>query len=146
MSRILLLVPIVALALGCGGPVWMLPGGALSGDVRPAPEDWSAMDQEVVQLEVRPRDPYSVNVWGVGLGASYYVAAGRGGESAWATAIEEDADVRLRVGGGVYELRASRIEDEPERERFLAALREKYDYEPDPEDRAQAWLFRLEPR
>ena len=34
----------------------------------------------------------------------------------------------------------------PEMERFAAALKRKYDYEPSPEDRAKAWLFKLAAR
>ena len=100
--------PVVALlfALGCG-PLVMVPGGELSGTVKPAPSDWSFTDSvETVQLETRPEDPYSVNVWGVAAGDAFYVASGRGESAAWAKHIAADPRVRLRVGEDLYELSA----------------------------------------
>ena len=55
--------------VGCG-PIVMVPGGELSGTTTPVPADWAFSDAvETVQLETRPDDPYSVNVWGVSDGA-----------------------------------------------------------------------------
>jgi hypothetical protein len=54
--------------------------------------------------------------------------------------------VRLRIGDALYELRASRIEEEAEIERAIEALERKYDSEIDADRRAKGWLFRLEPR
>jgi hypothetical protein len=134
-------------ALGCE-PTWMLPGGALVGVVAPAaPADWSFTDPvEVVQLETRPADPYSVNVWGVAANGAFYVASGRGEENAWAGHILEDPRVRLRVGEDIYELRAVRTDDPAERDAFLQAAHQKYDFEVDAEQRSKAILFRLDPR
>ena len=133
-------------ALACG-PLWMLPGGSLSGEVRPVPTNWTAFDDEkVVQLEVRPSDPYSVNIWGVGMGPDFYVASGGGSGSEWATAMGDDPNVRLRIAGSVYELRSVRVEDEQVLSRFLAELERKYDFEPDEEQSGEAWLFRLSER
>ena len=39
-----------------------------------------------------------------------------------------------------------RVEDETERQRFLAAVKRKYDWEPDAEQQQKAVLFRLDPR
>lgn len=130
---------------GCG-PIWMLPGGELGGNVAPVPSDWAFSDAaETVQLETRPGDPYSVNIWGVGVGERFYVAAGDA-SSSWATHIAEDPNVRLKVEDSIFELRATRIEDEAEIEVCLAAIKRKYDFEPKPEQRGEATLFRLEPR
>jgi hypothetical protein len=132
--------------LACG-PVGPLPGGRLSGTPTAPPADWSAVDTAGnVQLETRPEDPYSVNIWGVGVGRQYFVASGEGGESRWAQHIGADPRVRLRIGDALYELRASRIEEEAEIERAIEALERKYDAEIDAERRARGWLFRLEPR
>jgi len=134
-------------ALACG-PLGPIPGGRLSGTLAPsAPSDWSSTDSvKEVQLETRPSDPYSVNIWGVGIGRSFYVASGRGEESTWARNILEDPNVRLRVGETLYELRAVRVDDDQSREIFLEALARKYDWEPDGEEAETAWLFRLDPR
>ena len=133
--------------LGCE-PWGPLPGGRLSGEVAPnAPADWSFADEhEVVQIETRPSDPYSVNLWGAGVGESFFVAAGEGETADWAHHLLEDPNVRLRVGDTIYELRAVRIQDEAEVTRFMSALRRKYEFEPTEEQRRDAWLFRLDAR
>ena len=135
------------LVLGCG-PLGPLPGGRLSGEpVASPPADWSLLDHHGnIQLETRPSAPYSVNLWGAGIGPHFYLASGAGGEAVWAAHIAQDPDVRLRLGHNIYELRAVRITDDAERERFLQALKRKYDWEPSGEEGQQAWLFRLDPR
>lgn len=131
--------------LACG-PLVMIPGGELSGTPQPTPAEWSFTDEiETVQLETLPEDPYSVNVWGVAMGSGFYVAAGDPG-SRWAQNIGADPRVRLKLGEDLYELQAVRTDDPAERDAFLAALKRKYDFEPEPEQRSQAALFRLEPR
>ena len=135
-------------ALGCNAPVVMLPGGELSGTPQPVPLDWSFTDDfQVVQLETRPADPYSVNIWGVSIGEQFLVVSGRGMQNAWAQHIEADPNVRLRVGENIYELRALRTDDPLDRERFLVGAKKKYDdFEPDEEEAAAAILYRLEAR
>lgn len=141
-----LLVSLVSLVSLACGPLVLIPGGELSGEVKPPPADWSFTDPiDTIQLETRPSDPYSVNVWGVAVGNGFYVAAGDA-ENAWASHIANDPNVRLRVEDDVYELRATRTEDPAEMEAFLAAALAKYDFEPEPEQRESAALFRLEPR
>jgi hypothetical protein len=139
---------LLVISLGCGGPLIMLPGGSLSGTVSAAPNDWTFTDAfKTVQLETRPGDPYSVNIWGVAIEGEFFVVSGRGLENAWAQHIESDPRVRLRVGSNVYELRATQSRDPADRTRFLQALTEKYEeFDPDEEQPSQALLFRLEPR
>ena len=60
--------------------------------------------------------------------------------------IATDPNVRLQVRDSVYELRAERVTDQTELDRFTEALVAKYDFEVSPEQRDQAWIFRLEPR
>ncbi len=137
---------IASFAMGCG-PVWMLPGGSLSGSTRPAPDDWAFSDTvDIVQLETLPSDPYSVNIWGVGVGDRFYVAAGEVASSQWARNIAQDPDVRLKVGDAIYDLRAVRVQDDAEIEACMVALKRKYDFEPEPEQSAGAAVFRLESR
>ncbi len=51
------------LVAGCG-PFLLLPGGKLGGATAPAPSDWAFADEvNTAQLETRPEDPYSVNIW-----------------------------------------------------------------------------------
>jgi len=138
---------LVSLMLAGCFPFSTLPGGELSGTVEATPSDWSFSDAvEIVQLETRPGDPYSVNVWGVGVGSTFYIAAGDAPQSRWARNIDEDPLVRLKIGEGLYELRAARTDDPAEMDAFLAGAKKKYDFEPNEEQRTNASLFRLEPR
>ncbi len=143
--RHFLALSILVLAIGCG-PLVMIPGGRIDGTPTPPPGDWSFSDAvDTVQLETNPDDPYSVNVWGVAAGAAFYIAAGDR-DSQWARNMNRDPEVRLKIEDAIYELRAVPVEDEAELERFLAAAKKKYDFEPDEEQRAGAQLYRLEPR
>lgn len=127
----------------CGGPIVTLPGGELSGETQAIPDDWSFSDSvDTVQLETRPDDPYSVNIWGVGVGGDFYVASGDA-DNTWARNIEADDRVRLRIEDAVYEMRAVRDDSPEARERFLAAAKAKYDFEPEPGQAEEAVLFRL---
>ena len=151
MLRIPILLA-VALATGCGGPISMVPGGELSGPVQATPADWAfSNDHETVQLETRPTDPYSVNVWcGAHEGALYVptsliLGPDDPNERDWVRFVAEDPRVRLRIDGVVYELRAVRVEDPGEREAVRARLLAKYEREND-DHAQQAWIFRMEPR
>ncbi len=142
------------LALGCGGPLGPISGGALSGEVKPAPADWAFVDGvEQVQLETNPVEPHSVNTWiGTSGGALYLPTSMIRGpklptERAWVRNVEADDRVRLRVGDAVYELRAERVLDAVEAEAARAALVKKYALDADDLDpEREIWLFRLTPR
>ena len=145
MTRILILLS--AFILVSCEPMGPIPGGQLSGEVKVTPNDWSAFSGvELVQLETRPDDPYSLNIWGVGLGKDYYIASGGGGESNWVDHILENSEVRLRIENNIFELKAVRITNEEELAQVLKRYKEKYDMEAQGEDAAQAWLFRLDRR
>lgn len=130
---------------GCSGPCVLLPGGALDGETSPAPEIWAFDDVSTVQLETRPADPYSVNIWAVGLGDAVYVHAGAN-RSTWVEHMEVDPDVRLRVDGAIYELVAARVESQEEFDRFSDAYERKYGRRPGNENADEAYLFRLTAR
>jgi hypothetical protein len=124
-----------------------ITGGGLSGELKPAPSGWAFTDEvETFQLETRPDDPYSVNVWAVAANSAIYVASGGGADSGWARHIAEDSRVRLRVEDAIYEMNAVQTTDDAELDAFLAAAQRKYDFEPEPEQRAEAVLFKLTPR
>ena len=142
---LLVLLSIVSVA-GCGRPFVLLPGGALEGTTAAVPESWSFTDGiETVQLETRPAEPYSVNIWATAAGEYVYVHAGAN-RSAWVEHIEADPNVRLRVNESIYELSASRVEDQAEFDRFSAAYEKKYGRRPRNESVAEAYLFRLTAR
>ena len=135
----LLAAPIVA----CNGPFVLLPGGALEGSTAPTPESWAFTDEvKTIQLETRPADPYSVNIWVIALGEHIYVHAGAN-RSEWVEHMEADPNVRLRVEDSIYELAAARVETQDEFDRFSDAYEKKYGRRPRNENVDEAYLFRL---
>jgi hypothetical protein len=128
---------------GCDGPFVLLPGGALEGPTAPAPESWAFTDAvDTIQLETRPADPYSVNIWVIAMGDHLYVHAGDN-RSTWVENMEADPNVRLQVEDSIYELVASRVADQQEFDRFSDAYEKKYGRRPGNENVAEAYLFRL---
>jgi hypothetical protein len=119
----------LGLLLACGGPVLMFPGGELSGEVVTEPvDDWSFVDAAFVDLEVRPSDPYSVEL-------NYIVKDGKlyidpSDDRRWHDYIRDDPRVRARFDGRIYPLQAVLVGEPGELEGF-------------PEDR---WIYRLDPR
>jgi hypothetical protein len=131
---------------GCSGPVVLFPGKTLEGQTVAAPADWSFTDAvSTVQLETRPADPYSVNIWVIALDEHLYVHAGAN-RSEWVEYMEADPNVRIRVDESIYELRASRVDTQDEFDRFSDAYEKKYDRRPRNENVAEAYLFRLAAR
>lgn len=104
-------------ALGCGGPFLMLPGGALRGEpVQEAVSDWSFADDRFIDLEVRPSDPYSVEINYTVRDGRLYIDPAEGRR--WLDYIREDPNVRVRLDGKVYAARAVLVEDPAELEGF----------------------------
>jgi hypothetical protein len=143
--------PLAALAtaaffLGCGGPFLLLPGGALEGASIDPPDTWAFLDEiDTVQLETRPSDPYSVNIWVTRVDESIYLHAGADPGS-WVEHIEANPNVRLGVEGAVYDLTAARVDTQDEFDRFAEAYDEKFGLRPRNEDVTEAYLFRLAAR
>ena len=109
------------LLTACGGPVGPLAGGRLAGTMSAAPvRDWSfAAAYPLMEIEVRPADPYSVKI-------HYYLDDGRlyfeGAPSAWSRwrdLLQEDPRIRVRFGETVYPARAVAVTDPREIARVL---------------------------
>ena len=142
----LVLAAFAVLVAGCGGPFVLLPGGALEGAAVATPDSWSFTDEvDTVQLETRPADPYSVNIWVVALDENLYVHAGTN-RSKWVENMETDPNVRIRIDDSIYELVASRVEGQQEFDRFSNAYEQKYGRRPGNENADDAYLFRLSAR
>lgn len=137
------LFALVGLVSGCGGPFVVLPGGKLDGTAAAAPSEWSITEVKTVQLETLPADPYSVNIWAIGIGPSVYVHAGAN-RSEWVENMETDPNVRLRVEGSIYHLQASRVEGQDEFDAFSDAYEAKYGSRPRNGSVSEAYLFRLQ--
>ena len=128
------------------GPTVLIPGGELRGTLATGTvQDWRFTDTvSTIQLETRPERPYSVNLWGVGSGAAFYVASGSGADARWVAHIGADPRVRLRVGETLYERKAVRVEARDELADVMELYQKKYDVEP--EDWRDAWVYRLDAR
>jgi hypothetical protein len=130
----------------CSRPFVLLPGGALEGETAAVPQSWAfTNDVDTVQLETRPADPYSVNIWVVAIDPNLYIHAGAN-RSAWVEHIEADPKVRMRVNDAIYELAAARVEAQDEFDRFSDAYEKKYGRRPRNENVGEAYLFRLAAR
>lgn len=127
-------------------PVIGFPGGRLSGTEQQKPQDWSvATDIGTIQLETRPDDPYSVNLWGVGIGPDFYVATRPEG-TGWSENIIADPRVRLRIGNDVFSLVATGVGDSAERKRVSDAYVAKYDANLEENIGDEGLIYRLDAR
>ncbi len=142
MHRLLFGVACVLAATGCSEPLVTIPGGQLTGGDREPPATWSDVPG-TVQLETRPRDPYSINIWGVGIGSDLYVATGDDGTK-WSAFIEQDPRVRVRIDGDLYRLEARLVHEDEERRWVAQAYADKYDVDPEDGWVASGMIFRLE--
>jgi hypothetical protein len=79
------------------------------------------------------------------VGENLYLHAGAN-RSNWVENLEADPNVRLRVNDSIYELVASRVEDQDEFDRFSDAYDRKYGRRPRNGNVAEAYLFRLAAR
>ncbi len=134
---------VLTILIGCSGPFLLLPGGKLEGPVAEAPDDWAFTDEvSTVQVETRPEDPYSINIWAVALGDSLYLHAG-GHRTAWVENLESDPRARVAIEGTLYEVTATRVEDPAEFARFAEAYARKYGHRPRNENIDEIFVYRL---
>ena len=142
MGRFHLGVACLLAAAGCSEPFVTIPGGELPGEVLEPPTDWAEVP-ETIQLETRPADPYSINLWSVGIGSDLYVATGAEG-TAWTGFIEQDPNVRVRLGGGLYRLQAAVVDEAEVRTEVVHAYADKYDVDPQTGWVADGTIIRLD--
>ncbi len=128
MARSAIGLTCIAALAACSEPFVTIPGGELAGQPRDPPEQWHDVP-DTIQLETRPEDPYSINIWSVGLGADLYVATSGGG-TLWTGHLESDNSVRVRLQDHIYSLTASPVLDQVERDRVVRAYAEKYEVDP----------------
>lgn len=137
---------LLTLLAACGDPLLILPGGALKGELTAPPAEWSALaDIETIQVEFRPQDPYSHNIWGVGLDGDLYIATSADG-TRWTPFVATDPSVRVRVGTALYALTAMPVTDADERARVADAYLHKYSLDPEDNWVTGALIFRLDRR
>ena len=100
--------------LFAGGPVSLLPGGHLSGEVVTTPvADWNfAREGQYLEIESHARFlPYSTGTWFMVLDSELFVLLPRLFGSGLEERIAEDPDVRIRIDGRVYEGRVEELGD-----------------------------------
>lgn len=130
-------------SFGCQGPTGLLPGGALAGEPAPNPTDWLfAGDSGTIQLETDPDDPYSVNLAYTVMAGRLYLNAG-GTETRWARNIARNPDVRLRMDGRLYDLRAERVVAPEAIARFAQAWTSQSFFRRNPGAYDEVWIFEL---
>ena len=148
-AKVIKSLTILALTFSCSAcqePFIVFAGGALSGDTSETPTSWSELDAEdVVQLEARPDDPYSINLWAVAVGPDLYIATGEGG-TRWSDFIEADRDVRLRVIDKIFELEAVAVRAQDEKTAVAMAYVDKYDLDADDNWVLTGKVYRLDRR
>lgn len=141
-------IPFVLLlsVAACSGPFVTIPGGALDGELAPIPSDWAFTDEiSTVQIETNPSDPYSVNIWALGMGPSLYLHAGAN-RATWVEHLDANPNIRVRIEGWLYELASSRVTEEAEFATFADAYEVKYGRRPRNEEVSEVYLLRLSAR
>ncbi len=128
LGVVLLLVVALVVWFGGVGPRGPIAGGWLWGEVVDEPVlDWSFTNRvrEVqLQTSIGPL-PYSVTIWNLSDGEALYVPSGDCSRR-WVRQALIDPDVRVRIEGKVYPLRARQVSDPATSARLGPVLLEKY--------------------
>ena len=115
LRQVLTTAAILAVA-GCQTPFLTLSGGALGGQVAVTDTFSFASQYRILQLEVRPQDPYSVNLRVVVRDANLYIDAAQ--RRRWHGHLKKNQQVRVKLGSKVYPARAIRVSDPEVTEQF----------------------------
>ena len=158
--RILAFSTFIALtACGPQGPLGVIPGGPLAGEVESdRVADWHFTDDDVtVAIETRGDwIDHSVTVMAAAAGNHLYIPSRQGYRKSWVQNIGRDPVVRIGVDDQIYTGRAVRVLEAEEAELAARAQLRKYlglDFEEvrpllDPpsegDDRIEVWFFRIE--
>ena len=140
----LVVMALFVLYVNRSDPYGTVPGKRIEGDVIVGQiDDWSFVQQyRRVIVEVRPSDPYSVNAGYFLMGKDLYISSAH---SRWAQLLREDPDMRIRLGGEIYPVRAVQVEDPLRLEEVHQGYTGKYPNRT-MEEAAGRWFFRLESR
>lgn len=106
MLRTLVAATLVLALFGCD-PQDRTPGLWLTGDVvETFPDDWSFIDEHR-EIALQVATPYliahSVTIWCVQVDGQLFIAAGNAATKNWPGWVDDDPNVRLKVGEDVYE-------------------------------------------
>ena len=107
LALVLVVVLAFIVLFGGAGPIAFVPGGVLWGETLEPAADWSFTDsiKEIqVQTHVGPL-PWSVTTWVLSSEGELFLAAGSCNRI-WTQRVLDDPDIRVRIDGAVYEMRA----------------------------------------
>ena len=134
MTRYLRASIAIALAtsfVACIDPSDQRPGLWLSGDpMKVFPGSWSfSNDHREIAIEVQTPHliPHSVTIWCAVVDDELYLGARNPEEKRWVGWVERDSEVRLRIGGTIFDAKLSVLEDPVQTAGVRAAYAEKYD-------------------
>ncbi len=118
MPKLLFTLFVIAGVAACQTPFLIFSGGVLLGPVTDTDSFSFAAQHRVLELEVRPENPYSV-ILRVAMrdGQLYIDAADR---RRWHRYLKQNPNVRVKLGGSVYLATAVRVDDPEITKQFLA--------------------------
>ena len=119
----------LAALAGCLSPSDDRPGLRLRGEtVEALPADWSFTDQfPEIELEVdAPVFRHSVTIWCSAMEGVLYVGGRAPETKRWTRLVGRDPNVRLRIGGRIYDVALVPVEDPDVGERVRLAYTRKY--------------------
>ena len=102
-------MPFLTTLVACQSPVLFFSGGTLSGPTIETDSFSFAAQFKLLQLEVRPEDAYSVILRVRMVDDQLYIDAAN--RRRWHRYLQEDNNVRIRLGGSVYPATAIRVDD-----------------------------------
>ncbi len=103
---------------GCGGPLGFIPGGSLGQPDQPFADLKLPAEGPVIELETRPRDPYSVKVGTVIINGRMYIDPAP--KRTWYKHLSSNGEIRLRLDGDstIYRARVYPVDDAQVRAAF----------------------------
>jgi hypothetical protein len=147
VGLVLVVVILLISYLNRSDPWNQLPGKRITGEEVTEPvDDWSFMEESTrVTLEVRPSDPYSVDIRSFMHKGVLYLNSITP-ENRWTQFLIEDPNLRLKVGNKIYKVRATRVEDQALVNEIQKARERPGRPERTPEEKARNWYFRVDSR
>ena len=130
IRRPLVLLAISVLAVGCE-PKDVRPGFWLGGeDVSSRVEDWQFTDQiDEVFIQTRPwyGIPHSTTIWCAHVVDELYIGSYGEDKKLWEINILRDNHARIRIGGKIYDVTVTKLDDATQRDVVGMAYQRKYD-------------------
>lgn len=124
-------IVLAAVCLAACEPSDRTPGFWLRGDiVEPAPRDWTFTDDHG-EIHVQVNTPYliahSVTIWCAQVDGKLFIAARNPETKKWVTWLNKDRNIRLKIGGKVYDVAAAPVSDDETLAAVQGAYADKYD-------------------